>query len=109
MPINVYKEKYVTFYARGGKKTIDCKIPGCKKTMDWDRSKIMVHFKKNHPMVKLRAYYEEYIKRKQVLFHPLSQMFSKADFVHISNLTTPEKNSIIDIKPLLNLNHVIPY
>ena len=68
MPINVYKEKYGTFYARGGKKDIYCKIPGCRKEMAWDRSKIMVHFNKYHPGVKLRTYYEEHIKRKQVLY-----------------------------------------
>ena len=74
MPINVYKERYITFYAPGGKKTIDCKIPRCKKTMDWDRSKITVHFQKNHPGVKLRTYYEEHIKKKQVLIFPLFQI-----------------------------------
>ena len=51
MPIQVYKERYMTYYAPGGKRTIDCKILGCRKTMDWDRSKITVHFKKNHPGV----------------------------------------------------------
>ena len=48
MPPGVYKKRYMTYYAPGGKRTIECRVPGCRKrTLDWDRSKITVHFAKN--------------------------------------------------------------
>ena len=65
MPPAVYKKRYVTYYAPGGKRTIECRVTGCRKrTMDWDRSKITVHFAKNHPGMKLRHYYENYVKKR---------------------------------------------
>ena len=68
MPPSVYKKKYFTYYDFRGKKTQDCMIPGCGKVMDWDRSKIKLHFKKSHPGTNLRAYYNDYIKNKQVKY-----------------------------------------
>ena len=64
MPIQVYKNRYMTYYAPGGKRTVDCRVPGCRKrSVDWDRSKITVHFSKNHPEMKLKQYFESYVKR----------------------------------------------
>ena len=66
MPPPVYKRKYFTYYAAGGKKTVDCRMPGCGKTVDWDRSKISAHFESVHLGVNLRSYYEQHVQNREV-------------------------------------------
>ena len=63
MPRHIYKQEYFIWYASRGKKTQDCRMPGCDKTMDWDKSEITEHFKKNHPGTNLKSYYEEYVRK----------------------------------------------
>ena len=82
MSIAIYKKKYVTYYAIGGKKTHDCRIPGCRKRMDWDRSKITSHFKKYHPGVKLRSYYERYISKARVNDMIIPVLFFSKVYAH---------------------------
>ena len=82
MPPPIYKRKYFTYYAAGGKKTVDCRMPGCGKTMDWDCSKITTHFERVHPGVELRAYYEEYVQSSEV--RKVTTWVIREDSNHIS-------------------------
>ena len=61
MPPAEYKKEHFTHYFR--RRFHKCRVPECHKTMDWDRSKMTTHLKKNHPSLPLRRYYEEYVKK----------------------------------------------
>lgn len=73
MPPKVYKAQFYTHYFR--RRFHDCKMAGCKSKMDWDPSKMKKHFMQNHPGIKLRTYYENYVAKNQV---QLSGIFSNS-------------------------------
>ena len=61
MPPAEYKKEHFTHYFR--RRFHKCRVPECNKTMDWDRSKMTTHLKKNHPSLPLRRYYDDFVKK----------------------------------------------
>ena len=72
--ISEYKREHTHYFKR---RFHTCRVPGCNKTMDWDRSMITTHLKKNHPSLPLRRYYEDYIKKvnNTILIMMLDQLY----------------------------------
>ena len=58
---DVYKERHGHPFHR--RRFHDCKMPGCKIKLDWDRSKLMTHFFRRHKNITMRSYYEGYVQR----------------------------------------------
>ena len=58
---DVYKERHGHPFHR--RRFHDCKMPGCKTKLDWDRSKLMTHFFRRHKNITMRSYYEGYVQR----------------------------------------------
>ena len=56
-----YKERHGHPFHR--RRFHDCKIPGCKSKVDWDRAKLMTHFFRRHKNITMRSYYEGYVQR----------------------------------------------
>ena len=56
-----YKERHGHPFHR--RRFHDCKIPGCKSKVDWDRAKLITHFYRRHKKITMRNYYESYVQR----------------------------------------------
>ena len=58
---DVYKERHGHPFHR--RRFHDCRMPGCKSKVDWDRSKLMTHFFRRHSNITMRLYYDGYVQR----------------------------------------------